>query len=143
MNQATTRPWRQLWETKAERRKLIERFWRKVTKTPKCWLWKGARQGNKRQPYGLFDYHRPGGRRLRVVAHKFAWLEIAGRELPPGTELGHTCHNALCIRPGPSATNHTQLKHYSDVAPQRHQTRDPPRQKGGRLKPHAENCLHS
>lgn len=61
-----------------------------------CWTWTGARQNDKRVCYGLF--RKSAGSNARIVAHKFAF-QLAGKKLAPGEEIGHTCHNELCVRP--------------------------------------------
>jgi len=46
-----------------------------------CWIWTGEKQSQKRRPYGLFDYNE-GGKKRRVVAHKFAFHSRGRRDRP-------------------------------------------------------------
>lgn len=73
----------------------IERFSRHVQPEPNsgCWLWIGALLPTG---YGVFC---PVGSRT-VGAHRFAFLEIAKREIPAGTELDHLCRVRSCVNPG-------------------------------------------
>ena len=77
-----------------------------------CWLWQGARQSQKRRPYGLFEYEDDHGQRRRIVAHKFAF-QLSGGIIRDGEEVGHTCHRSLCVRFGHlESTDHpTNTKH--------------------------------
>jgi hypothetical protein len=70
-----------------------ERFWSKVEKTTKCWLWKGSI--NPVTGYGMF---RGGDQRL-VYAHRFAYEERHGA-IPIGLQLDHKCRVRNCVRPG-------------------------------------------
>jgi hypothetical protein len=72
----------------------VERFFRHVEPEPNsgCWLWIGALLPTG---YGVFC---PEGTRT-VRAHRFAFLRIANREIPPGTELDHLCRVRCCVNP--------------------------------------------
>lgn len=76
-------------ETQARR---VAAFFAKVSFGRSCWTWTGSKQNQKRLNYGLFAYD---GKR-RMVAHRFAFL-LSGRTLKPGEEVGHKCHNHLCV----------------------------------------------
>lgn len=69
-----------------------ERFWRKVEKTPTCWLWRG---GTFSQGYGCFVLRNRARRAHRVL---YVWTH---GELPRDKELDHACNNRLCVRPHP------------------------------------------
>ena len=71
-----------------------ERFWRKVNKTPTCWLWTGA----TRNGYGAFSVNRKA-----IPAHRFAWELLVG-PIPNGHVIDHDnpeygCGNPACVNP--------------------------------------------
>lgn len=68
----------------------VEAFWRKVEKTPSCWLWRGQ-VGNR--GYGLV-------KRLQRVrtAHRMAWELIHG-PVPDGLCVCHHCDVRNCVNP--------------------------------------------
>jgi hypothetical protein len=76
-----------------------EEFWKRVKVSENCWLWLGERQSQKALPYGLFAYFDEEGKRRRIVAHRAAWLIHYRLPIPFDKELGHTCHESLCVRP--------------------------------------------
>lgn len=66
------------------------RFWSKVNKTDRCWVWTGyITHGG----YGqlAIDW-KP------LVAHRFAYELLVG-PIPPGMYLDHLCKNRACVRP--------------------------------------------
>jgi hypothetical protein len=68
------------------------RFWRFVTKTDSCWLF---RQHGK-QAYGRFQ---PGGRgHPTALAHRYSY-EMHHGPIPDGMVVMHTCDNGLCVNP--------------------------------------------
>jgi len=72
------------------------RFWAKVEKGRRCWLWRGHVD---EKGYGRFDWNDQHG-----YAHRFSWEVANGEALPPltagGMEIDHLCHNRQCVRPG-------------------------------------------
>ncbi len=72
-----------------------ERFWAKVNKTDRCWLWTAATLTDG--GYGTMTVRR-GGRTVSKRAHRLSW-ELHFGEIPPGMEVCHRCDNPLCIRP--------------------------------------------
>lgn len=68
-----------------------ERFWRKVTKTPTCWIWNASRCSSG---YGTFFTL---GK--TYASHRFSF-ELANGTIPDGVEIDHTCHNPACVNPG-------------------------------------------
>ena len=66
---------------------LDERFWAKVEKTGKCWLWMGAKTWGGD---GIFSSQERGS----MNAHLFS----AGKA-PEGLEWDHLCRNRACVRP--------------------------------------------
>lgn len=70
-----------------------KRFWAKVNKTDRCWLWTGA-GGEK--GHGVFSWDgRQGG------AHRFSW-ELHKGPIPDGLHVLHNCpdgDNPACVNP--------------------------------------------
>lgn len=73
-----------------------ERFWRQVVKHPGgCWEWTGPKDRNG---YGFLTVgSRRDNSRRSVGAHRLR-IELAGKEIPPGFEPDHKCHNPACVR---------------------------------------------
>lgn len=69
----------------------VTRFWGLVEKTPECWLWTGADNGN-----GHGKFCDAGGH--LVYAHRFSF-ELANGEIPTGLEVDHICRVRNCVRP--------------------------------------------
>ena len=68
----------------------LERFLNKVTKTRKCWLWKGY---TNKQGYGTFRFK---GKIQR--AHRVAY-QLAVGPIPEGLFVCHKCDTPGCVRP--------------------------------------------
>lgn len=64
------------------------RFWKKVEKTPSCWIWTAYID---KKGYGQFN---PNG--ISTGAHRFSYF-LAYKNLPP--EIDHTCRNTKCVNP--------------------------------------------
>jgi hypothetical protein len=67
-----------------------DRFWRRVEKTPGCWIWTGSRT---RDGYGQFT-----SARICVGAHRYSYESLRG-PIPPGMQLDHLCRTRECVRP--------------------------------------------
>jgi hypothetical protein len=79
---------------------VADRFWAKVVKTDRCWLWVGARSTTG---YGNFYVKNSTKNGLFVSAHRVAWCMENG-PLPTrnGKEtmvVRHRCDNRGCVRP--------------------------------------------
>lgn len=68
----------------------LNRFEKKITRTPTCWIWTGARHNGG---YGNFW---DGVRYMQ--AHRFAYMTWRG-PIPQGLQLDHLCRNRSCVNP--------------------------------------------
>lgn len=76
-----------------KRRPLIERFWNKVSITPACWIWIGAKTG------GGYGHLAAGGRGGRLLmAYRVAYEQFKG-PIPEGLVIDHLCRNRACVNP--------------------------------------------
>lgn len=67
----------------------MRRFWDKVNKTRKCWLWTASTRGTG---YGCIKYNG------KVIdAHRFSWYLTHGKW--PNQWVLHSCDNRLCVKP--------------------------------------------
>lgn len=83
---------------------LEERFWAKVNKSgpiPEhrpdlgpCWIWLGAKYSNG---YGRFHIAKVHGRDQVALAHRAAYLLLAGR-IRRGLEPDHLCRVRACVK---------------------------------------------
>lgn len=69
---------------------LEERFWRRVKRTPSCWVWMGAVNAR--------GYGRTNVSGRMTLVHRVA-LMLAGRDVPPRRVLMHACDNRRCVNP--------------------------------------------
>jgi hypothetical protein len=80
--------------------KTEERFWSKVRKTARCWLWTGSASPssgpNSKWPYGHFAVVATVKNRRIVKAHHYAWFLKYGKW--PKKKLLHKCDSTLCVR---------------------------------------------
>jgi len=67
-----------------------ERFWAKVRKTKKCWLWTAA---TNEKGYGIF-----GVRKFTDKAPRISWRLTRG-PIPEKLFVLHHCDNPLCVNP--------------------------------------------
>jgi hypothetical protein len=68
-----------------------ERFWKRVHKTKRCWLWTGSLRD--KDGYGQIDID---GKTVGV--HRFAWSLHTGRKVPKGKCVCHKCDVRHCVR---------------------------------------------
>lgn len=67
----------------------MQRFWDKVDKTGKCWIWTA---GKLKTGYGCFKLD---GR--TQMAHRVSWFLVYG--VWPEHEIDHLCRNTSCVNP--------------------------------------------
>lgn len=77
----------------SENETLARRFWKKVKKTPTCWLW----QGSSRR-YGTIGIKNNGRWNCSALAHRVSWLLSYG-SIPLNQEVMHSCDVPLCVNP--------------------------------------------
>ncbi|WP_100505701.1 HNH endonuclease signature motif containing protein [Mycobacteroides abscessus] len=73
-----------------------DRYWSKVDKSGRCWLWTGAKND---AGYGQISV---GGK--MVYAHRLSLEMSTGSTIPPGMDVDHMCHTRHCVNP-----NHLRL----------------------------------
>jgi HNH endonuclease len=66
------------------------RFWARVHKTPRCWLWKPSIESGRR---GYIDVNC-----RRCYASVYSWILHNG-QVPNGLLVCHSCDNPICVRP--------------------------------------------
>jgi len=70
----------------------LERFTKLTAPTENgCVLWVGCLNS---RGYGCFRY---GG--VTVLAHRWAYEHIGGRDIPPGLTIDHLCREKRCVNP--------------------------------------------
>lgn len=75
--------------------KELKRFWSKVNRTQRCWLWTGSLDG---RGYGKFILWK-GGKHTYHIASRIAW-QISNGPIPDGFQVCHKCDNPKCVRVG-------------------------------------------
>jgi|SRR6266404_1906634 len=77
-------------EFRAEEAMIVPaRFWEKVRKTRRCWLWTAT----KRDGYGLFTFKGKSNN-----AHRFLFITLHG-PLKKNLFVLHSCDNRACVNP--------------------------------------------
>jgi hypothetical protein len=71
-----------------------QRFWAKVNKTDKCWIWQAARSSRLDDQYGKIKI---GGKVYR--SHRVAYAISNSLELTFKGHVLHSCDNPLCCNP--------------------------------------------
>lgn len=73
---------------------ILKRFWAKVRKTDRCWLWTAS---TRNKGYGAFGYTL-NGETVQDRAHRFSYRLHKG-EIPDGMVVCHTCDTPACVNP--------------------------------------------
>lgn len=68
----------------------IERFNAKWTKVGDCHVWQGLKD---KDGYGVIGFRRANRRAHRVA------MFLAGKQIPDGHVVNHTCRNRACVNP--------------------------------------------
>ncbi len=66
------------------------RFWDKVDKSGKCWIWRGSKL---KTGYGRFHF---AGK--TITAHRISWM-LAHGSIEEGMHVLHKCDNPPCVNP--------------------------------------------
>lgn len=72
------------------KQKDVDRFWSKVDKTDKCWMWNGNKDTNRR---GYFFINKQ-----IFSAHRLSFIYAYG-DIPSNMCVCHTCDVGLCVNP--------------------------------------------
>lgn len=91
--------------------KYADRFWAKVEKTPRCWLWTG---GLDKDGYGSFTIkENQKGKRYR--AHRVSFALASGYE--PPLLIDHICRVHACVNPDHLREADDRLNVLSGISP--------------------------
>lgn len=87
----------------------LVRFASRIEADGDCWRWTGQ---HSKDGYGYFTV----SKRVEARAHRWAWENVAGLEIPQGHVLDHVCQTRDCVRPGHlqtlTAKEHSSLTAY-------------------------------
>lgn len=97
---------------------IVDLFWKKIKKTPKCWTWETATSNG----YGSFT----SGKKLGygTLPHRIAWTLLKG-PIPAGLTIDHLCRIKTCVNPAhldPVTMKINTLRGISPIARQAKQT---------------------
>lgn len=70
----------------------LQRFFRLVDKTNKCWIWTGGTS----RPSGGYGRFKPNGKSL--AAHRWIYSTLI-EPIPAGMCVCHKCDNPVCVKP--------------------------------------------
>lgn len=65
-------------------------FWKRVTKTPTCWIWIGA--------VGSHGYGNMRVKKKQIPPHRYSY-ELHRGSIPTGLAIDHLCRNRRCVNP--------------------------------------------
>jgi hypothetical protein len=95
-------------------------FWRKVEKTPGCWIWRGATNSSKHPQFRVYQ---------GTVSAQWYALRLDGQNIPRGAPVARMCGNRLCVRPDHCAVGADECARLSRI----NATRRQPRKQGKKL----------
>lgn len=83
---------------------VFDRFWANVRRVAKssCWIWLGREQDRQGRPgggYGIISAKAPGGKWLKLYAHRLSFLLHHGSLPEPPFRVLHRCDVRLCVNP--------------------------------------------
>lgn len=70
----------------------VKRFWARVRKNKKCWVWTGYRA---KTGYGMVQCR--GIQQMPMYTHRISW-ELANGAVRDGLHVLHSCDNPPCVR---------------------------------------------
>lgn len=73
------------------------RFWQKVKKTSKCWLWISSTSSHSLRNvkgYGSFNINGKA-----YYAHRLSYEDFSKLKIKKGMVVDHLCRNTLCVNP--------------------------------------------
>lgn len=73
------------------KKSLIEKFWNKINRSGKCWIWTGCVNNGGYGTFGLNGKY--------TMAHRFSWEFYNNQKIPLGYSVMHTCDNPRCVNP--------------------------------------------
>lgn len=76
--------------TERREKRREKRFWSRVRKTRKCWLWTGS---INKKGYGVFASEHSN------LAHRYSWVLAHGITVPDQLYVLHTCDCRHCVNP--------------------------------------------
>ena len=100
------------WQDSRGRAAIMAAFWSRVNlrDSEDCWLWTG---GTNNRGYGDFTFGL-GGHRVRIRAHRFAWLMSRG-PIAGTLEVCHHCDTPTCVNPAHLFLGTHQENHLDSV----------------------------
>ena len=72
-----------------------DNIWRfiKIPKDPDgCWIWQGKLL--QKSGYGRIRFNM-----RNIMAHRFVYEYVTGKEIPKGLQIDHLCRNRACVNP--------------------------------------------
>ncbi len=71
---------------------ITKKFWSRVKKSNRCWIWTGTKTGHPKRLYGTIYFQgKP------IQAHRLSWFIKYGQQ--PKLNVLHKCDNPPCVRP--------------------------------------------
>lgn len=74
---------------------ITQRFWDKVEKSDRCWMWSA---GTSSEGYGRYYLGAENGAKRHDYAHRISYA-IAHGPIPEGLHIDHLCRVRSCVNP--------------------------------------------